>query len=486
MEYSNTLSLFIYVPLVLGVLCTLTPKALQRATALLGSLFGLFITIFQTAGVLAGSSTSILEQKIEWLPQMGVALHLRMDSISAWFVILNAATAVLAFALNGQWYRKSPRLFTFFGFFLTAALNGAFLSNDLISFYLFYEAVFIPMIFMVGIWGSESKASAVLRFFIMSLVGSILMLTSILYLVSLGYKATGVYSSELSELIKVTTSLNSSEFFYCFVGFFLAFAIKVPLFPFHGWLKDVYTLAPMPATIWMSAILSKLGVFGFIRYMIPLFPNWMLHYQSPLLWLSAITIVYAAFLAIRSDDPKTLLAYSSISHLGFVMMGVFSLKPGSVQAVILLCVGHTLVSAVLFYLLRMIKDRTSNYHLNHIHGLSKHYPLLFCMFFIAVLGSVSLPGTVNFVGEFLVLIKAYDANPACVVLAGFGVILGAVYMLKLFQQLGLGKLQPNPADESNPRFGSDLSILDGSVIALTLIAIIVLGFQPILILKGNG
>jgi NADH-quinone oxidoreductase subunit M len=485
MENINSLSALLSVPFFGVILAWLIPKGLQRLYAIFGSIVFLALTIYESASVIfATSGGPFLEQKLSWIPEMGISLHLRLDSVSGWFVVLNAVVALIAFSLRGVWYRKNPRLFTSLGFFLIFALNAAFLSGDLILFYLAYEAVFIPMIFMVGIWGSNTKATSVFRFFLMSFFGSVLMLVSMLYLIYLYHDQTGQFSSNLVDLMQVTSGKSAMSLRWCFLGFFLAFSIKVPLFPFHGWLKEVYVNAPMPVTIWMSAILSKLGVFGFIRFVGPLFSEVAQMYQGALLTLAAISVLYAAFLAIRSNHSKTLLAYSSISHLGFVMLGVFALNPGGNTSAVLLSVGHTLVSSMLFYVLHLIEERREGLGLETTHGLAKTYPTLFVAFFVAVLASVSLPGTVNFVGEFLVLLHAYPVSAFCTIAAAFGVILGAVYMLKFYQQLGLGRETSGVASSASTSVkdlgGYDLLLLLGLVLVT-----LYFGFQPAIFLKGN-
>ena len=429
MEGYNSLTYLMTLPLAAMVLAWFIPKGVQKLYAIFASLVILAITIYESAPLIftqsgAAANQMVIDQKLSWIPELGMNLSLRLDSTSVWFIVLNAITAVIAFSLRGFWFRKYPRVFTSFGFFLVFALNAAFLSTDLVVFYLAYEAVFIPMIFMVGIWGENQKASAVFRFFLMSFLGSILMLVSIFYLVFLYHAQTGNYSSHLYDLIQLTHSNPQHSMKWAFFGFFLAFAIKVPIVPFHGWLKEVYLNAPMPTTIWMSAILSKLGVFGFIRFVIPLFPEYALHYQGWLVTLSAVSVLYAALLAIRSNDPKELLAYSSISHLGFVMLGVFSLKTNGYTSAVLLSFGHGLVSSMLFYLLYQVQERQADLKLDKPHGLAKLYPTLFVAFFIGVLASVSLPGTLNFCGEFLILINAYPVSVLCTILSGVGVILG--------------------------------------------------------------
>jgi NADH-quinone oxidoreductase subunit M len=339
------------------------------------------------------------------------------------------------------------------------------------------------MIFMVGIWGENQKATSVFRFFLMSFFGSVLMLVSIFYLMNVYHQTTGAWSSQVSDLMTLSHSRSANSLAFAFLGFFLAFAIKVPLVPFHGWLKEVYVNAPMPATIWLSGILSKLGVFGFIRFILPIFPELCVRYQGWLVTLSALSVLYPAFLAIRAQSPKTLLAYSSISHLGFVMLGVSSLKATGVTSAVLLSVGHTLESALLFYLLYQIEERKEGLTLTYPHGLAKRYPTLFVALFLSVMASVSLPGTLNFTGEFLVLLNAYPVSALCTILSGLGVIFGAVYMLKFFQQLGLSKkidVKEDAGATIRDLCGYDL-VLFAAIFAVILYG----GFQPAIFLKGN-
>ncbi|NDF14832.1 NADH-quinone oxidoreductase subunit M [bacterium] len=487
MEGSSSLSFLLTVPLLGAAIAFLVPKGVQRAYAVIGSLLYLGLSVYETSALLFATKAEVvqsllIDHKLSWIPDLGVTLGLRLDGLSAWFVVLNALVAVVAFSTKGAWYRKQPRLFTILGFFLMFALNVAFLSTDLVLFYLAYEAVFIPMIFMVGVWGENQKAASVFRFFLMSFFGSILMLVSIFYLVSKTAAGAAGASSGLTELIEAAARLDPETAAKVCAGFFLAFAIKVPLVPFHGWLKDVYTNAPAPGTIWMSGILSKLGVFGMLRFVLPLFPGVLPAYQGWLVTLAAVSVIYAALLAVRASNPKSLLAYSSISHLGFVMLGVFTLKGPGTGSAVLLSVGHTLASALLFFLLSMIEERKEGLDLNTGHGLARAYPVLFTALFAAVLASVSLPGTINFAGEFLVLLHAYPVSALCTIIAGLGVILGAVYMLRFFQQMGFGgKAEGEPVRAvARDLAGYELLLTLGLVAAL-----IYGGFQTAIFLKGN-
>jgi NADH-quinone oxidoreductase subunit M len=488
MEISDSLSFLLTLPLFAMVLSLVVPRAVQRGYAIFASLLFLALTVYESSGILFATSAATaarfaVEHQLQWLPQIGAKLSLRLDSVSAWFVVMNALTAVIAFSSKGVWYRKSPKLFTALGFFLLFGLNTAFLSQDLIVFYLGYESVFIPMIFMVGIWGENQKASAVFRFFLMSFLGSILMLVSVFFLLSRQVKDGGAVSSHLGSLIPVAGGLPELHAKLAFFGFFLAFAIKVPLVPFHSWLKDVYVLAPFPATIWMSAILSKLGVYGMIRFVMPLFPQTMGTYQGVLMAVAACSVLYAALLAYRSNQPKALLAYSSISHLGFVMLGVFTMKNQGALSAIFLSVGHTMVSALLFFLLSKIDERSEGLDLGVPRGLSQQFPVLFTALFVVMLASVSFPGTLNFAGEFLVLLNSWPVSTLSTVVAGFGAVLGAAYMLKFYQQMGFGASSTDPGKQG--AHAEDLGGFELVLVFLLIMAVVVFGFQTSIFLKGN-
>lgn len=475
MENNQQLTALLILPLIGSFLAWFIPKASQRLYALLVSAiqFSTAVYIFSNGSFSNGKG---FEQTLSWLNDLGIQLQLRLDSVSVWFILLSGFISFVVLGLKGPWYRKQSRLFTSLAFFLIFAINTAFLSTNLIVFYLAYEAVFIPMILMVGIWGSNTKATSVFRFFLMSFFGSILMLVSIFYLSYLYFLKTGNLSTNLNDLM-ILAQDPSQSLSWCFAGFLLAFAIKVPMFPFHGWLKEVYVNAPTPATIWMSSLLSKLGVFGFIRFIGPLFMNSFVEFQALLLALATFSVIYAAFLAIQAKNPKALLAYSSISHLGFVMLGVFSLSEAGKTSAIILSVSHGLTSAVLFYLYDLIEERKAGISMDEYSGMAKKYPLLFLCLFIGVLASLSLPGTFNFVGEFLVLLHTYPVSAFCTIMSGLGIIFGAVYMLKFYQRLGFGNGDDSVAVK-------DLSGFDLLVVMIILAMIIYFGFQPSVFMGG--
>ena len=480
MENNQQLTALLIIP-VLGMLITgFIPKVSQRIYAVIISLIQFLVSIYLVSQMWL-NKIEVNTVSLDWLNALGIHLQLRLDQQSWWFILLSNFVSVVVLGLKGSWYKKHTRLFVVSALFLIFAMNIAFLSTNLILFYLAYEAVFIPMIIMIGIWGSGAKASAVLRFFLMSFLGSILMLVSIFYLSYLNYVQTGSYSANLEDLLKVTQS-QDPHLIWCFFGFVLAFLIKVPMIPLHGWLKEAYVNAPTPATIWLTAVLSKLGVFGILQFVIPLFRPQVEHYQGVLLGMAAISVIYPALLAMQTSSPKALLSYSSISHLGFVMLGVFTMSETSATSAILLSVSHGLTSTLLFYLLELITDRKKDVTLNQYSGMARQYPVLFVALFIGVLASVSLPGTFNFVGEFLVLTGAYHVSVLATVFATVGVILGVVYMLRFYQKIGYG---PSDALEANNKaHTTDMNGFDFWLVCLLVVLIIYFGFQPALFLGG--
>lgn len=480
MEYS-ILWFLVLGPMVLGVASLLAPKALQRAYAIVGAATSFVLTLLITKSILfTKQSSAAIEQTLSWLPDLGANLVLRLDSVSAWFVFVNAVVFLLVTSLNGVWYRKHAKLYTFLALVWIGLLNGAFLSVNLIFFYLFFEAALIPALFVVGIWGSGAKASATFKFLLMSIAGSILMLVSIFYLVSVHHEVTGKYSANIADLSIIAHMGPKLEMWLCFIGFLVAFLIKLPMVPFHGWLKDVYVSSPMPGTIMMSSVMSKLAAFGFISIMLPLFSEALVEHQGVLMGLASGSVLYAAFLAYKTDDAKTALAYSSISHLGFLALAFFALNQDSVKAVMLLVVGHSLGSALMFGFLHKIEESVGadvEINLRQHYGLAKRMPALMVLGFVSLLMAVALPGTLNFTGEFVSLWSAFKVSRLSGALAGLGVIFGAAYMFKFYQSLAFGKVT-----EVNIK-ANGLSI---EIMAMVLIVLMALyfGVQPIWIMKG--
>ncbi len=471
--FDNAPQLLILIPMLMGLALMLFPARFHQFFAIIAALFYCVLV-----GKLSVPALMHMDFNLEWafqaLTPLGWAPAFRLDSFSAWFVMLGAVTLLVSVSLGGKWFKDRPRLFTFFSFFLLTALNAAFLSRDLLLFYVFFEAVFIPTFFMMGIWGGEGKATATLRFVIMSLLGSLFMLISIILLGWQSFQRTGSFNLDVIHLTQVLGAFSNTEKTLLFAGFFMAFAIKVPLVPFHSWLPDAYVAAPTPATIWLSAVMSKLGIVGFVRFALPLFQDVALEHRTCLLLWSAFSIIYAAFLAWRQTDMKRMLAYSSVSHLGFVLLGVFSLSEIGTNAAVFLSLAHGITSAALFAMNYFMEQRES------AGGMSKIAPKFSVIAFFLVLGSVALPGTANFVGEFLVLKASFDVNKWAAGAGALGVIFGAVYMLNFFQHKFFG----TPRNKDFKK--QDIQWIEFLALAPALVLILVLGFNPNLVFRTLG
>lgn len=479
---SNYLFALIIAPFILGLVSLFSPRALQRAYAILGSLTIFLFAFFMSKEILFVKGTGAqIEQTLDWLPYYGVNLELRLNSFSGWMVFLNTSVATLALSLSGLWYRKHSRFFTFLSLSWIGFLNGAFLTTNLVFFYLFFELTLIPALFVIGIWGGNFKASAVLKMIVMSVAGSIGMLVSIFYIMSLHYQATGRFSAQVSDLTSTLAQASPSEVIVCVSGFLLAFLIKLPVFPFHAWLKEVYVTAPMPGTIFMSSIMSKLAAYGLVTFVAPLFQSALNDYRQMLVILTSISIIYAALLAYFQKQPKALLAYSSMSHLGFLALAFFALGEDAVKVITVLSVAHAIGSAGLFSFYHLVEqsvDVPSNeITLDQQFGISKSKPVLAFLGFLSLLMGVALPGTLNFSGEFLSLWAANQVNVPAAMFAGLAVILGAVYLLRFYQSLSFGH-------EVKTKQKAESILIEIMILAILSGLIIYLGIQPIWIMKG--
>jgi NADH-quinone oxidoreductase subunit M len=321
---------------------------------------------------------------------------------------------------------------------LETAMIGAFVALDLFLFYVFWEAMLIPMYFMIGVWGGERKIYATVKFFIYTMVGSLLMLVAILYVVHQHRVQTRELTFDLALLLG--TVFSSQEQWLLYLAFALAFAIKVPMFPFHTWLPDAHVEAPTPGSVILAGVLLKMGTYGFIRFAMPMFPEAAIRSIPYIAALSIIGIIYGACVAMVQQDVKKLVAYSSVSHLGFVMLGLFALNVQAVQGAMLGMINHGISTGALFLLVGVIYERRHTRLISEYGGLTKVMPFYATVFMIVTLSSIGLPPLNGFVHEFLILIGVYQANPWWGILAASGVVLGAIYMLWMFQRVFFGEV----------------------------------------------
>ncbi len=386
-------------------------------------------------GYLEGSLYSI---RTDWFPPpIGADFFLGVDGISLLFVNLTAVLSVLVVLFSWDVIEKRPNLYYVMLLILTSSLFGVFLARDLLLFYLFWEAMLIPMYFMIGIWGGRRRLYASMKFVLYTLAGSLLMLVAIVVLHNVHLNQYGA-SMALEDLYRVSLSPTYAPLI--FAGFLVSFAIKTPLFPLHTWLPDAHVEAPAPGSVFLAGILLKVGIYGFIRLLVPLFPRLSLEWGWILALFGVLGILYGGLVAWVQDDVKKLVAYSSVSHLGFVVLGVFALSVTSVTGGLLQGVIHGINTGALFFIVGMIYRRSHDREIDSLGGLASEMPLLSVFLVIASLASIGLPGTNGFVGEFMILTASFRVFPVLTVLATAGVIVSALYMLRLLKACVFGKV----------------------------------------------
>jgi len=368
------------------------------------------------------------------------------------------------------------KAFCMFVLLLESAMIGVFVSLDLFLFYVFWDAMLIPMYFLIGVWGYDRRIYAAVKFILYTMAGSVLMLVAILSLAYLHNAATGAYSFDLLKLYALNIPLNIQG--WCFLAFTLAFAIKVPLFPFHTWLPDAHVEAPTAGSVILAGVLLKMGTYGLVRFAFPLFPAAAAAFAPYLATLAVIGIVYGALVAMVQPDMKKLVAYSSVSHLGFVVLGICAMNVQGVQGAVYQMLAHGVSTGGLFLIVGMLSDRRHTRLISEFGGLKAVMPRLTAAFMLITLASIGLPGLNGFVGEFLIMLGAFRWDPRYVVGAGLGVILSAVYMLWMFQRVYYGKV----TNGENAILPDLLPHEWGSVVPLCAIAI-VMGVFPAIFLK---
>ncbi|MBA2529054.1 MAG: NADH-quinone oxidoreductase subunit M [Euzebyales bacterium] len=412
-----------------------TARGAVRTVALAGTLVTLALSIvvltrFQPA---AGFQ---LSEEAAWIPQWGITYRLGVDGISLLLVLLT--TFLMPLVVLAAWEHNDR----FKGFFaallgMEAALIGVFLALDLVLFYVFFEAMLVPMYGLIGIWGGSNRRYASVKFFLYTLVGGLFMLVAILYL----YFQPGGGSFDYERLLAVATGLSPSQQLLPFLCFFAAFAIKVPLFPVHTWLPDAHTEAPTAGSVVLAAVMLKIGGYGFLRYSLPFFPAATTRLAPIVLLLGVIGVLYGALVAMVQRDIKKLVAYSSVAHLGFVALGIFGLSPIGASASVVQMVNHGLSTGALFLLIGFLYDRTHSREIDHYSGLLRATPVFGGLFLFTVMSSIALPGLNGFVGEFPILLGTYQTVPWAAVAAVFGVILAALYLLWAYQRMFHGPVE---------------------------------------------
>lgn len=410
-----------------------------------------------------------------WIPSWGIRFSLGADGIAAMMVLLT--TFIMMLAVLGGWTSIRIRTHSYYALLLllTSGMLGVFLSLDLFLFYVMWEVMLIPMYFIVGIWGGERRLYASIKFFLYTMIGSLLMLVAILYIgFQLADPRTGIPNFSYEAAV-TSLQITPAATFWCFVAFFLAFAVKVPMFPFHTWLPDAHVEAPTAGSVVLASIMLKLGTFGFIRFAMPILPGAALNptIRFIILSLAVIGIVYGALVSLVQPDFKKLVAYSSVSHLGFVMLGLFALTVQSVQGALMVMINHGISTGALFFLIGMIYERRHTRMIEDYGGLAKVMPMFAAILALVTFSSIGVPGTNGFVGEFLVLIGSFRTYPVLAFIASTAVIIAAAYLLWAIQRIIFNPLD-KPVNEHVP----DLNRRELLLLVPLVAAIIWLGVYP--------
>jgi NADH-quinone oxidoreductase subunit M len=475
------LSIILLLPLAGAALIGMLPQQAARAAKVAGLVFSLLAFVVSVLVFVRFDSTvdgMQFAEKVLWIPSLNVSYHLGIDGIALLLVVLT--TFLTPIALLASWESIKDRVGGFVALMLLLEFGtlGVFMSLDLVLFYIFWEFMLIPMYFIIGIWGGQERVYAAVKFFLYTMAGSLLMLVAIIWL---GYFAStlpgGHFTTDLLELYAIAPGIPFGIQAWMFLAFTLSFAIKVPLFPLHTWLPDAHVQAPTAGSVILAGVLLKMGTFGIVRYCLPLFPSATFAFMPYIAGLAVIGIVYGALVSMVQPDLKKLVAYSSVSHLGFVVLGLMALNEEGMQGGIIQMINHGLSTGALFLLVGMVYDRRHTRMIKDYGGIAKVMPVFAAFYMIVMLSSAGLPGLNGFVGEFLILLGSFKSGflgtPWFSVVAATGVILAAVYLLWSYQRVFFGKLE-NPENKSL----KDLNVREWMVLVPVVIFIVWLGVYP--------
>jgi NADH-quinone oxidoreductase subunit M len=475
------LTLLLFLPLAGAIAVLLLPsgaKGAIRSAGLAASLlcFAASVVLFvRFDGTNEGMQ---FVERYAWIPSLDISYHLGVDGIAMLLVVLTAFLTPIA--LLASWESIEHRLKGYVALMLLLEFGtlGVFMALDLFLFYVFWEFMLIPMYFIIGIWGGTDRVYAAVKFFLFTMAGSLLMLVAIIWT---GMYAAGLpggtFTTDILKLTAVAPSIPPAAQAWVFLAFTLSFAIKVPLFPLHTWLPDAHVQAPTAGSVILAGVLLKMGTYGLVRFCLPLFPSATLQFLPLIAVLAVVGIIYGALVSIVQPDLKKLVAYSSVSHLGFVVLGIFAITVEGMQGSVLQMINHGLSTGALFLLVGMIYDRRHTRQIADFGGLARVMPVFAAFFMIVMLSSVGLPGLNGFVGEFLILLGAYRSTflgtPWYAVFAALGVILAAVYLLRSYQQVFFGRVE----NEAN-RTLTDLTPREIAVLVPVVLFIVWIGVYP--------
>ncbi len=486
MENNNLLTYLLMVPLIGSVLLLFFNKNKENLIRYFGvfiSAVTFIISLIIYFGFDPENSGFQFVHKFNWIENLNISYHIGIDGMSLLLVLLTTFITPLTLISSWTSIEKKVKEFTFFMLILEAGMLGVFISLDLFLFYIFWEAMLIPMYFIIGIWGGEQRIYASVKFFIYTMFGSLLMLVAIIWLAVYASAPLGYFSTNLLELYSVGPTIAKNIQNYMFLAFAFSFAIKVPLFPLHTWLPDAHVQAPTAGSIILAAVLLKMGTYGLLRFCLPLFPDAAINFAPTISVLAVIGIIYGALVAMVQKDMKKLVAYSSVAHLGFVVLGIFAMTQEAVQGAVIQMINHGLSTGALFFLVGVIYERTHTREIADYGGIAKIVPVYAVALLVASLSSIGLPGLNGFVGEFLILLGSFKSpildNWWFTVFATSGVIFAAVYLLWMYQRIVFGEYKGSAKLSQL----TDMNKRETFVMAALLIFIVWIGIYPSTFLK---
>jgi len=471
---SHLLSIILFTPLVGAVLLLFVSRQqtnLIRWIANIVAFVGFVVSLPLWFAYNPGGDQFQFVERMPWIPSIGAEYFLGVDGFSVLLILLTTLMGVIAILSSWTAITERVKEYYIFLLILQTGMIGAFVSLDFLLFFLFWEVMLVPMYFLIGIWGSDRRLYSAIKFFLYTLVGSVVMLLGILALYFHYHEVTQVWTFDITkyQAANIPTDLQ----WWLFLAFFLGFSIKVPMFPFHTWLPDAHTDAPTAGSVILAAILLKMGTYGFIRFSLPILPDASRTFVPMMVTLSIIGIIYGALVAMAQKDWKRLVAYSSVSHMGMVTLGMFALNPVGMTGSIIQQLNHGISTGALFLIVGIVYERRHTREISEYGGLSKVMPIYAAVFMIMTMSSIGLPTLNGFIGEFLILQGAFTANIWWAVAAGSGVVLGAAYMLWLYQRTMFGKIE-NPKNENL----ADLNFREFMTFAPLIILAVWIGIYP--------
>ena len=457
-----------------GLLCWLVEKwniVVVRWIALLALLidFVLVCNIWLQENFMTGSDTWFINYQVDWIPSFGISFHLALDGLSTVMLMLTFFLGTLSVLCSWKEIKQRTGFYYFNLLWTLAGISGVFVALDLFLFYFFWEVMLVPMYFLIAIWGDSKRRYAAYKFFIFTQAGGLLMLIAILALYFIQHAQSGIYSYDYFSLLN--TQLEPSTAKWIMMGFMIAFVIKLPMVPLHNWLPDAHSEAPTAGSLILAGLLLKTGAYGIIRFVLPLFPQASADIAWWAMLFGVIGIVYGAMLAFAQTDIKRLIAYTSVSHMGFVLLGIFAFREMAMQGVVLQMVTHGISTGALFVLAGMLKERLHTRDIAQMGGLWTSMPAMGAVAMLFTMASLGLPALGNFVAEFLILMGAFLVNVPLTVIATLGLVFSALYSLRLVQKVFLG---PTVVEKTF----NDLSAREFIMMAALSISIVLLGLYP--------